>query len=92
MKRTAVFVLLAILNLTCSMPGEAQKKGVARYGHQSQKEAQKDAEKQQKEYEKAARKQQKTLAKYEKKQRRAAKKVASNASKTTSHHSRSGSR
>jgi hypothetical protein len=89
MKRIAVFVLLAILNLTCSMPGEAQNKGVARYGHQSQKEAQKEAEKQQKEYEKAARKQHKTVEKYERKQRKAAK--ASNA-KTISHHSRSGSR
>jgi hypothetical protein len=92
MKRIAVFVLVAILNLTCSMPGEAQNQGVAPYGHQSQKKAQKEAEKQQKGYEKAARKQQKTLAKYERKQRRAAKKVASNATKTISHHSRSGSR
>jgi transposase len=92
MKRIAVFVLLAILNLTCSMPGVARNKGIVRYGHQSQKEAQKDAEKQRKEYEKAVRKQQKTLEKYEKKQRRAAQKVASNATKTISHHSRSGSR
>jgi hypothetical protein len=91
MKRIAVFILLAVLNVTCSIPGEAQSKGAAGYGHQSQKAAQKAAEKQQKEYEKAARKQQKTLEKYEEKQRTAAKKAASNATKNVHHHSRSGS-
>ena len=81
MRRMAVFILLTVLSVAWSMPAEAQSKRVARYGHQSQKAAQKAAEKQQKENEKAARKQQKTIKKYEKKQRRAA--------KNANHHSRS---
>lgn len=92
MKRSAIFILLAVLNVAWSMPGEAQNKRVARYGHQSQKEAQKAADKQRKEYEKAVWKQQKKLEKYEKKQRRAAKKAADNATKNVTHHSPSGSR
>jgi len=92
MKRVAVLILLAVLSVTWSTPGKTQSKGVAGYGHQSQKAAQKAAEKQQKEYEKAARKQQKRLEQYEKKQRRAAKKAAHNATKDRSHYSRSNSR
>ena len=92
MKRSAIFILLAVLTVAWSMPGEAQNKGVARYGHQSQKEAQKAADKQRKENEQAARKQQKRLEKYEKKQRKAAKKAADTSTKNVSHHSPGGSR
>lgn len=107
-KRIGVFILLTVLNVAWSMPVEAQNKGVAGYGHQSQraaqnkgvagyghqsqKAAQKAAQKQQKEYAKAARKRQKTLKKYEEKQRRATKKASSNAAKNANHHSHSVSR
>lgn len=92
MKCLAILILLAVLNVAWSMPGEAHSKGTVGYGHQSQKSAQRAAEKQRKEYEKAARKQQKRLERYERKQRRAANKAAHNATKNVSHHSRSRSR
>jgi hypothetical protein len=92
MKRIAVFVLLAALNVAWSMPGAAQSKRVVKYGHQSQKAAEKAAEKQQKENEKATRRQLKRIAKYEKKQRRAANKGAMHSTKKVSYRSRAGSR
>ncbi len=92
MKRSAIFILLAVLGVAWSMPGEAHNKDVARYGHQSQKEAQKAADKQRKEFERTVKKQQKRLGKYEKKQRRVAKKAADSASKNVSHHFSSGFR
>jgi len=92
MKRVAIFILLAVSNVAWSMPGEAQSKGAAGYGHQSPKAVEKAAEKQQKEYEKAAKKQQRRIEKYEKEQRRAAKKAARNATKNVSNHPRTGPR
>jgi len=87
MKRMAVFILLAVLNVTGSLPVDAQTKGVTPYGHQSAKEAQKAAEKQQKQFEKAARKQQRNLEKYQAQQQKAARKANRQATKNAAHHS-----
>lgn len=87
MMRFAVFILLAALNVTGSMPVAAQTKGAVPYGHQTARQAEKAAEKQQKQFEKAARKQQRNLQKYEAKQRKAARKANRHATKNTAHHS-----
>jgi uncharacterized protein HemX len=92
MKHLAAFILLAVLAVAWAMPVEAQGKGVAGYGHQSQKAAQNAAEKEQKAYEKAARTQQKRLEKYHKKQQKAAKNAARNATKNGGYPSRTVSR
>ena len=90
-KRIVVFSLLAVLYVASSRPMEAQNKQVT-YGHQSAKQAQKEAAKQQKQYQKAASKQQKAIEKYQRKQQKAANKAVRKANKNPAHYPNSASR